>query len=465
MKKTILLGIFLNVFLGFSQTIALQSFATGFSSPVDIENAGDTRLFVVEQGGLIKIVNSNGTINATPFLNLSSLTVLDGERGLLGLAFSPNYATNGLFYVNYTNLSGNTVIARYGVSANANIANATGTILMTISQPYSTHNGGCLKFGSDGYLYIGMGDGGSAGDPNGYSQNLTVNATEPTRVYLGKMLRIDVNSISGSLNYGIPPTNPYVGQAGKEEIWARGLRNPWKFSFNRLNGDLWIGDVGQGTNEEVNKIVNPLPTAMNFGWRCYEGNSNYNTSGCSAASTMVFPFAQYTHASGGCSITGGYFYTGTTYPNFQNKYFYTDYCDDKIRTVNSAGVVTTTSAFSGNNFVTFGQDSNGELYIAGISSGIVYKIIDSSLSNSEFTKNGFSIYPNPAKTSFTIKSNPDNLATQVELFDLAGKLLISKKLEVVTENSITTNSLSKGIYLIAIATTNGSNYNTKLIIE
>ncbi|MEC4003334.1 PQQ-dependent sugar dehydrogenase [Flavobacterium sp. SUN052] len=465
MKKAILLGIVLNVFLGFSQTIALQSFATGFSSPVDIANAGDTRLFVVEQGGLIKILNSDGTINATPFLNLSALTVLDGERGLLGLAFHPNYATNGLFYVNYTNLSGNTVIARYGVSANANIANSTGTILMTISQPYSNHNGGCLKFGPDGYLYIGMGDGGSAGDPNGYSQNLTVNTTEPTRVYLGKMLRIDVNTIAGSLNYGFPPTNPYVSQPGKEEIWARGLRNPWKFSFNRLNGDLWIADVGQGTVEEIDKIVNPLPTALNFGWRCYEGNSSYNTSGCAASSTMVFPFAQYTHSGGSCSITGGYFYTGTTYPNFQNKYFFTDYCDDKIRTVNSAGVITTTSAFSGNNFVTFGQDSNGELYLAGVSSGIVYKIIDSSLSTSEFNSNGFSIYPNPAKTSFTIKSNPNNLATQLELFDLTGKLLIDKKLNNVTENTITTNSLSKGIYLISITTTSGSSYTDKLIIE
>lgn len=464
MKNIIFLGIVLNVFLGFSQTIALQSFAAGFSSPVDIANAGDTRLFVVEQGGLIKILNSDGTINATPFLNLTSLTAADGERGLLGLTFHPNYATNGLFFINYTNLSGNTVIARYGVSANANVANSTGTILMTISQPYNNHNGGCLKFGSDGYLYIGMGDGGSAGDPNGYSQNLTINASEPSRIYLGKMLRIDVNSTTGSLNYGFPPTNPYISQAGKEEIWARGLRNPWKFSFNRLNGDLWIADVGQGTVEEVDKIVNPLP-AMNFGWRCYEGNSSYNTSGCFASNTMVFPFAQYTHSSGGCSITGGYFYTGTTYPNFQNKYFFTDYCDDKIRTVNSSGVITTTTSFSGNNFVTFGQDKNGELYLAGLTSGIIYKIIDSALSNSEFSSNGFSIYPNPAKSSFTIKSNPNNFATELELFDLTGKLLIHKKLNNIPENTITTNSLSKGIYLISITTTNGSNYNDKLIIE
>ena len=449
-----------------SQTIALQSFATGFSSPLDIAHPpNDSRLFIVQKFGLIKILNSNGTTNATSFLDLSSIISTGSERGLLGLAFHPNYATNGLFFVNYTNSTGNTVIARYGVSANPNIANTTGTILMTISQPYSNHNGGCIRFGSDGYLYIGMGDGGSGGDPNGYAQNTTIDTSNPTRVNLGKILRIDVDTIAGTLNYGFPPTNPYVSQAGKEAIWAVGVRNPWKFSFNRLNGDLWIGDVGQDVAEEINKVASPLPNNLNFGWRCYEGNLTFNTTGCAAASTMTFPVAQILQTTGVCSITGGIAYTGTMYPNFANKYFFTDYCDNKIRTIDAANNVTTTAAFTGN-FVTFGEDMNGELYVAGISNGVIYKIIDSSLSNSEFEKNGFSLYPNPAKNSFSVRSDTSEWIKTVLVYDLSGKMLLSKKVTVLNnETTISTDNLSNGMYLVTIETTNGNKYNSKLLVE
>jgi len=257
-----------------AQTVGLQSFASGFSSPVEIAHPpNDARLFVVQQSGLIRILNPNGTINTTPFLTLTTSTILSGgERGLLGLAFHPNYATNGYFYVNYTRAGdGATVIARYSVSSDPNIADASsGTVLLTVAHPFSNHNGGSIKFGSDGYLYIGMGDGGSGGDPGNRAQNINEN--------LGKMLRLDVDSASP---YGIPATNPYVGIEGNDEIWAIGLRNPWKFSFNRLNGDLWIADVGQNAIEEINKVAAPLPnTGLNFGWRCYEGNVAYNTTDC-----------------------------------------------------------------------------------------------------------------------------------------------------------------------------------------
>lgn len=458
MKKMLLFNLLLLSIIGYSQTISLQSFGTGFVSPVEITNAGDTRLFVVQKGGLIRILNADGTVNATPFLNLSSLVTTNSERGLLGLAFHPNYATNGYFFVNYTNLAGNTVIARYTVSAtNPNIANTSETVLMTITQPFSNHNGGTLKFGSDGYLYIGMGDGGSGGDPGNRAQNINEN--------LGKMLRIDVN-VSAAPFYASPSSNPYVGVAGNDEIWAIGLRNPWKFSFNRLNGDLWIADVGQDAIEEINKVVSPLPNSgINFGWRCYEGNSTYNASGCAPSSTMRFPFVQYARFGGACSVTGGYYYSGTAYPNFQNKYFFTDYCDNKIRMVDNAGVITTTASFSGNNFVTFGEDVNGELYIAGITSGTVYKIIDSSLSESDFKNNGFSIYPNPAKGYFVVKSAETNLATKIALFDTTGKLLFSKKLMPNTENVIDTNLLAKGTYFVSVETTNGTNYDTRVIVE
>ncbi|MDP5097512.1 MAG: PQQ-dependent sugar dehydrogenase [Flavobacterium sp.] len=457
MKTLLSLGLLIVSFFGQAQTIALQSFATGFSEPLEIAHAGDSRLFVVQKGGLIRIVNANGSVNTTPFLNISSLVSTVSERGLIGLAFHPNYATNGYFFINYSNTSGDTVIARYSVnSGNPGIANTTGTILMTITQPYSNHNGGSIKFGPDGYLYIGMGDGGSGGDPGNRAQNINEN--------LGKMLRIDVNSTIAPY-YTNPATNPYVGVAGNDEIWAIGLRNPWKFSFNRLNGDLWIADVGQGSVEEIDKVVNPLTAGLNFGWRCYEGNSTYNSTGCAPASTMTFPFTQYARSGGACSVTGGYFYTGSMYPNFQNNYFFTDYCDDKIRMVNSAGVITTSTSFSNNNFATFGEDINGELYVAGISSGTIYKVIDSSLSSSDFENNGFTIFPNPAKEMFTIKSSTANLATKAAIFDITGKLLFTKELSNNSEHTIETTSLAKGIYLVSVETSNGTNYSTKLIVE
>jgi glucose/arabinose dehydrogenase len=457
MKNILLIGMIIMSFFGNSQIISLTQFATGFSNPVEITHAGDSRLFVVQQGGLIKILNANGTTNATPFLNLSSIISTGGERGLLGLAFHPNYASNGYFFVNYTNTAGNTVIARYSVSANPNVANTTGTILMTIAQPFTNHNGGTIKFGADGYLYIGMGDGGSGGDPGNRSQNILDN--------LGKMLRIDVNS-SAAPFYTNPATNPYIGIAGNDEIWAIGLRNPWKFSFNRLNGDLWIADVGQNAIEEVNKISSPLPNSgINFGWRCYEGNSNYNTTGCAPSSTMTFPFVQYSRSGGACSVTGGYVYTGTLYPNFQNKYFFTDYCDDKIRMINSAGTITTTSAFSGNNFATFGEDVSGELYVAGITSGIIFKIQDASFGTLDYEINEFSLFPNPAKNSISIKLSNDNLATKIAIFDLTGKLLLSQKLENNPENTISIASLTKGIYMVSVETENGVSYSKKLMIE
>jgi glucose/arabinose dehydrogenase len=458
MKKLLLISLLITQ-IGFSQTIAIQSFATGFSSAVEIAHpANDARLFVVQQRGLIRILNANGTINITPFINLTSTVSASGsERGLLGLAFHPNYTSNGKFYVNYTRASdGATVIAQYNVSTtNPNVSQTTGTVLLTIAQPYSNHNGGSIKFGPDGYLYIGMGDGGSAGDPENRSQNLTNN--------LGKMLRIDVDTTTGLLNYGIPPTNPYVGIIGNDEIWAIGVRNPWKFSFNRLNGDLWIADVGQNQIEEINKVVAPLPTGLNFGWRCYEGTLAYVTSGCVPIGSMTMPVAQYTHAEG-CSITGGYLYTGTLYPNFANKYFFADYCENRLGYVNASNIITYTPNFAGsNNFSSFGEDINGELYVSNGST--IFKIIDTSqLATTSFEKNGFSMFPNPAKSEFFVRSNENNPISKVQLFDLTGKLLLTQDIEN-SEKSISTSGLTKGIYLVSATSKNGNQASSKLIIE
>ena len=458
MKKLLLLFVVLTSSIGYSQTIAIQSFATGFSGAVEITHAGDSRLFVVQQGGLIRILNSNGTINSTPFLNLSSLVSSGGERGLLGLAFHPNYATNGYFFVNYTNSTGNTVIARYSVnSTNPDVAVNSAAILMTITQPFSNHNGGSIKFGTDGYLYIGMGDGGSGGDPGNRAQNINEN--------LGKMLRIDVNSTISPF-YTSPSSNPYVGIAGNDEIWAIGVRNPWKFSFNRLNGDLWIADVGQNNIEEINKVTNPLTAGLNFGWKCYEGNVVYNTTGCAPIGTMTMPVAQYTHSGGNCSITGGYVYTGAMYPNFLNKYFFADYCVNRIGYVDTtSNVVTFTPNFSGsNNFTSFGEDMNGELYVTN--SSVIYKIVDTSTASAtSFENSGFSLYPNPSKNSITISSSEASFAKQIQIFDVSGKLLISKEVSQNKRNTIDTTSLSIGVYIVNVTTTDGKNYSSKLVKE
>lgn len=459
MKAKLLILAFVFSQFSISQTVDIVSFGTGFTSPVEITHANDSRLFVVEQGGAIKILNANGTVNASNFLTLTSTTLISGgERGLLGLAFHPDYATNGYFYVNYTRAGdGATVIARYSVSTNPNSADSnSGTVLLTIAQPFSNHNGGSIKFGSDGYLYIGMGDGGSAGDPGNRAQNINEN--------LGKMLRIDVNS---GVPYGIPPTNPYVGIAGNDAIWAIGLRNPWKFSFNRNNGDLWIADVGQNAIEEINKVPSPLTPGLNFGWRCYEGNTAYNTAGCPAIGTFTMPLAQYTHSSGACSVTGGYVYTGSIYPNFSNQYFFADYCVNRIGMVNNASGAITYSAFlNGLDLITtFGEDNNGELYVASAGSGIIYKIIDSSLGVNTPSKGGFFIYPNPASSEFYIQKTNAPFPAEVQLFDSIGKLVLTRKLESADTGAISTTDLQDGIYLLKIKDVSGAVFSSKLSIK
>lgn len=454
--KTITSIILLCIFnFTFGQTLSLQSFGTGFTQPVEMTHAGDSRLFVVEQTGRIKILNNNGSVNVTPFLNISTLISTGGERGLLGLAFHPNYTSNGYFFVNYTNTSGNTVIARYSVSGNPDIADTTGQILLTITQPFSNHNGGSIKFGPDGFLYIAMGDGGSAGDPGNRAQNITEN--------LGKMLRIDVNSTIAPF-YINPPSNPYVGIAGNDEIWAIGLRNPWKFSFDKSTGDLWIADVGQGVYEEVNKVA-PTLANVNYGWRCFEANSVYNNTGnCATITGTTFPLVAVNHNTGACSITGGYVYRGTTYPNLIGKYLFSDYCLGKIGITTSTGATTFSSTFSGS-FVSFGEDFVGELYISDIGSGTIYKITDTSLSNESFEKNLFTIYPNPAKNVLFIEKSEANYPTAIEIIDVNGKIVLQRETEKINQNKIDISKLSKGLYFVTIMNDNDENSQYKLVVE
>jgi glucose/arabinose dehydrogenase len=352
--------------------VQLQSFATGFVRPVDITHAGDERLFVVEQRGMIHVLDAQGQRLPTPFLDIRSrVNSSASERGLLGLAFHPNYAQNGYFYVNYTNLSGHTRIARFQVSAgNANVANPDSElIIMGVNQPYSNHNAGDLNFGPDGYLYFGLGDGGSGGDPQNYSQN--------RQSLLGKMIRIDVNNGSP---YAIPADNPFINDAATlNEIWAIGLRNPWKFSFDRLTGDMWIGDVGQNAWEEIDFQPAGSPGGQNYGWRCYEGNNSYNTGGCQSAPNYVAPVHSYANNfSNGCSVTGGIVYRGSAYPDLYGHYVYADYCSGRIWSLfpNSSGAYSNRLLLQGaaSNYVSFGEDHQGELYLCALSSGTIFRM-------------------------------------------------------------------------------------------
>lgn len=377
MKKWILLAACAGVTLSLwsQQTIlGLAPYASGFTRPVDIVNAGDDRLFVVEQRGIIKIINGQGQVLATPFLNIDP-RVNSGanERGLLGLTFHPDYAENGYFYVNYTNNSGHTHISRFSVSAdNPNVANPDSELtLFVINQPYSNHNAGDLNFGPDGYLYIGMGDGGSGGDPQNYSQNRLS--------LLGKMLRIDVDADS---LYAIPPTNPFINTEGiRPEVWAIGLRNPWRFSFDRLTGDLWIGDVGQNEWEEIDFQRANSPGGENYGWRCYEGFEAYNTSGCGPISDYTPPIHTYaTGSTQGCSVTGGYVYRGEAFPNLQGLYIYTDYCSGRIWTIRPDGqggwINEQRLQATNQELSSFGEDLDGELYVSSLNTGNIYRVID-----------------------------------------------------------------------------------------
>jgi len=359
-------------------TVHLTPVASGLPGPVSITSAGDYsgRVFVVEQGGTIQIL-LNGVKLPTPFLDIHTIISCCGERGLLGLAFPPNYASVGHFYVYYTDLNGDIVIARYSVSTNPNLANPnTGVVVLTVGHPTNTnHNGGQLAFGPDGYLYAGTGDGGSGGDPSNNAQNLNV--------LLGKILRIDVEG-AGCVkvpavvpNYCIPPNNPFKNTANtKPEIWAYGVRNPWRFAFDRLTGDLYIGDVGQGAVEEIDFQPAASTGGENYGWRIMEGNQCYPPgASCVYPPNYVPPVATYTH-SVGCSVTGGSVYRGPNiFLNMQGIYFYADYCQGTIYGLKYDASWQTQLLLDAPFMIsTFGEGDFGEIYVGDISNGAVYQL-------------------------------------------------------------------------------------------
>jgi glucose/arabinose dehydrogenase len=330
--------------------------ASGFAHPLDIQNAGDGsgRLFIVQQGGRIRILE-NGQMLDPPFLDIiGRVGSVGNEQGLLGMAFDPNFKQNQYFYVNYTELQGNTVIARF--TASGNVADPNSELkLLGVAQPFPNHNGGGLAFGPDGYFYIGLGDGGSQGDPNGNGQNLNT--------LLGKLLRIDVKN---GAPYAIPPDNPFANGGSKPEIWAYGLRNPWRFSFDRATGDLWIGDVGQDLWEEIDFLPAGTAGGVNFGWNCYEGMHDYSAG--AQIENYRPPLFEYSHSEG-CSVTGGYIYRGSM-PEWQGVYFYGDYCSGgvwgalRVLDANGETSISTRLFETGAAITSFGVDESGEIYLA-----------------------------------------------------------------------------------------------------
>src|SRR5207249_2030909 len=311
-------------------TLGFEPVASGLHSPDGVTHAGDGsgRLFILEQTGRI-VIHDGSRVLPSPFLDVSALVSCCGERGLLGLAFHPHYVTNGLFYIDYTNTAGDTVIARYHVSADANVADpSSAQILLTIAQPFANHNGGGLAFGRDGFLYIGMGDGGSGGDPMGNGQRLDT--------LLGKILRIDVTGARGSAPYLVPDDNPFTGGGSdRPEIWAYGMRNPWRFSFDRANGNLWIGDVGQNRYEEVDRATDQdgFGRGANFGWNIMEGAHCYPSGNSCDTARYVPPLTEYDHSAGDCAIIGGFVYRGAAIPNLVGGYLFGDECSGTLRVV------------------------------------------------------------------------------------------------------------------------------------
>ena len=488
----------------------LEIYATGFDSITDIANAGDARLFVAEQHGQINIIDGNGNVLPTLFLDIRNLLNLSGnERGLLGLTFDPNYAANGYFYVNYTAApTGETHISRFQVTSDPNVADPNSeVIILTQAQPFANHNAGDLNFGPDGYLYFGLGDGGSAGDPLENAQNGST--------LLGKMIRIDVST----LPYTIPPDNPFISDPNVlDEIWAIGLRNPYRFSFDRMTGDMWIGDVGQNLFEEVNFEPASSNGGMNWGWDCFEGFEVFETDGCGQASEYDFPVFSYGITGEHCAVQGGFVYRGNDYPVMQGHYVFGDFCSGRLWTLypDGSGGFTHSTQLQFNPFdlTTFGEDMNGELY-AGGRAGNVYRITDISCKNNNImichtagnnnktlcigfdeteiqmhldhgdqlgSCNGnnrmagsssdlqLNIHPNPSADVVNIQiTTPVNQYLNIEIYDLQGKRVMNL-FNGVVENSnalslkVSKSDLNSGIYLLKILG-NGIAENYKVVIE
>lgn len=430
--------------------IDLEEFASSFTRPVDIAHSGDERLFIVEQRGIIKIADSTGSVLPTPFLDIDArVRSGNNEQGLLGLVFHPDYTTNGYFYVYYTIDDWSSRLSRFEVNAqNPNQADPSSEqILFTVPQPYKNHNAGDLNFGPDGYLYVSLGDGGNGGDPEDRAQN--------GKTLLGKILRLDVNSGNP---YAIPPDNPFVNDTSVlDEVWSLGWRNPWRFSFDPQNGDMWVGDVGQNKYEEISMEPATANGGGNYGWRCLEGFQTFNSTGCGPAASYLPPVFTYAHADGlGKSVTGGYVYRGSDVPDLWGYYLFGDWVSGNmwVTVKDSAGNFTTSmigQKMGPQECSAFGVDSAGELYVAGLNDGKIYKVVTATASIGPVPPPAFRIGPNPVFDKLNISfidavNNPYSLS----LYDLQGRLV--REIQQIRDPQfvLERESLQSGYYILVL---------------
>jgi len=436
---------------GQSVEIELQQLADGLTRPVDIVSSGDESLYIVERPGQIFELTPDGTVSSTPFLDIRAQVRTSNskgdERGLLGLAFHPEYPDVNYVFVNYTaENDGRTRISRFEVDlAAGQVIASSEKVLIEQDQPFTNHNAGDLAFGPDGMLYIGFGDGGSAEDP--------INAGQNRSTRLGKMLRIDVDQGDP---YAIPADNPFVqDDATLDEIWALGLRNPWRYSFDRQTGDLWIADVGQYFWEEIHRQPVTSSGGENYGWRCYEGTNPFNTNGCEDASVYEFPVWEYFHESGDCSITGGFVYRGAAIAALQGKYIYGDYCSGRIwalyrednQWVNEELLNTPYSISS------FGEDLEGELYVADLD-GAVYRIV-STVTNTEEVSAFAQVQLSPNPTSERILLQMESVqagAYQFQILNAEGQVIRSweENLQGSFSRNLSVKNMPAGLYFLRI---------------
>jgi glucose/arabinose dehydrogenase len=459
---TVIISLTVSIQINGQDKLDLTEIASDFSIPVAIAHTGDERLFIVEKNGFIRIMDTIGQVMNEPFLDIDAkVNSQASERGLLGLAFHPMYSDNGYFFLNYTNNAGTTTIARFSRDTlDANKADPNSElILFTIPQPFSNHNGGDVVFGPDGYLYIGTGDGGNGGDPGNRAQNL--------EEQLGKMLRIDVDS---EIPYAIPPDNPFSGvDTVVQEIWAYGLRNPWRYSFDRSTGDLWIADVGQDAWEEINFQAASGTGGENYGWRCKEGFANFNTGNCPPFETLTDPVYVYAHTSANCSgsVTGGFVYRGSKHPYFFGKYIFTDFCTGVFRSVmrDTSGAVESEDLANLQNqeFTAIGEDASGELYVAG-ASGRIYTIQSLVSGIHNVKPELISIWPNPASGSFTIDA-VDEVISDISLgiYNTLGECVL--EIPSLQSNRVDCSGLVHGVYVVLVKVPNRIERLGKLIIN
>ena len=440
--------IFFSTQIASQNLIELETIATGFAVPVGIANVGDDRLFIVEKPGTIAVIDTTGDMIETPFLDIRDRVNDNGsEQGLLGLAFHPDYSNNGFCFVNYTRGDGSTVVSRFTLEENSTdqLDPDSEKEILVISQPFGNHNGGQIEFGPDGYLYIGMGDGGSGGDPGNRSQN--------RQLLLGKMLRIDIDNGDP---YAIPPDNPFAeDDFTLDEIWSLGLRNPWRFSFDRMTGDLLIADVGQDDWEEVNFQPADSEGGQNWGWRCFEGPEEFNPNGCEEAEIYDFPIYAYPQQGFNCggSITGGYVYRGNRNPGLQGKYIFVDYCKGVFRALDLAdSTAQIIASLSTGAYTSFGEDASGEVYVC-TAQGIVARV-DEIISgfNAEPVIRQLSVFPVPSGEIIHLEGFEDQLSESGMHFEIVASNGALIDQSDVTWNisgetvSIYVNELTPGVY-------------------